>query len=130
MNTLAKHLSNLNPLDYFDPSEMHHIILAVYAILVATVRDESDRIAFTINDATWSRAGLPKGQHPESHLQSITFRETMRQIIERDPVVRAHLQLVKQNATLDSYQIIYPELAAIGASASDETASRQATPSI
>ena len=130
MNTLAKHLSNLNPLDYFDPSEMHHIVLAVYAILVATVRDESDRIAFTINDATWSRDGLPKGQHPESHLQSITFRETMRQIIERDPVVRAHLHLVKQNATLDSYQIIYPELAAIGASASDEAASRQATPSI
>ena len=54
----------------------------------------------------------------------------MRQIIERDPVVRAHLHLVKQNTMLDSYQIIYPELAAIGASASDEAASRQATPSI
>ncbi len=130
MSRLSDHLRKLDPLDYFETSAMSHLVLFVYGMLQAAVRERCDRIVFTINDVTWSRDGLPLRQHYESPLQSITFRETMRQIIERDPVVRAHLHLVKQNATLDSYQIIYPELAAIGASASDEAASRQATPSI
>jgi hypothetical protein len=96
------------------------------------VRDESDRIAFTIHDVTWSKNGLPKGQHPESHIQTISFRETIKQIIDHDPVVREHLKVVKLNEvrgiggpSIDSYQILYPELAVIGASASSEAASRQ-----
>ena len=132
MSKFTTHLRDLNPLDYFEPGEMNHIILAVYTMLVAAVRDESDRIAFTIHDVTWSKDGLPKGQQPESHIQAISFRETIKQIIDHDPVVREHLKMVKQNQVrgigappIDSYQILYPELATIGASASDDAARRQ-----
>jgi hypothetical protein len=120
MITLAEHLKSVEPLDYFEPSEMSHLVLFVYGMLQAATRERCDRIAFTENDVTWSRDGLPIRQRFESPLQSVTFR-----IVERDPVVRAHLHLVRQEATLDSYQILYPELAAIGASASDEAAGRQ-----
>jgi hypothetical protein len=125
MMTLAEHLKSMDPLDYFAPSEMSHLVLFVYEMLQAATRERCDRIAFTGNDVTWSRDGLPIRQRFESPLQSVTFRETMRRIVERDPVVRAHLHLVRQDATLDSYQILYPELAAIGASARGEAASRQ-----
>lgn len=132
MSKLAEHLRDANPLDYFAQSEMNYIVLFVYGMLDSAVREQCDRIAFTINDVTWSRDGLPVRQRYESPLQSITFREARRQIVERDPVVREHFQLVKQNPNrgigappMDSYQILYPELAAIGASASDDAASRQ-----
>ena len=132
MTKLAEHLQTLDPLDYFDPSEMNHIILFVYGMLSAAVREHCDRIAFTIHAVTWSRDGLPIRQRYESPLQSVTFRETMKQIVEHDPVVREHFQLVQPNPrraigepSWDSYQILYPELAAIGAAASDDAASRQ-----
>ena len=132
MSKFVDHLRDIDPLDYFSPQEMNYIIVFVYSMLFAAAREECDRIAFTINDVTWSKDGLPKGQHPESPRQSETFRETIKQIIDHDPVVREHLRPVKPNSTRaigepswDSYQILYPELAAIGATASDDAASRQ-----
>lgn len=132
MSKLAEHLRDIHPLDYFAQSEMNYIVLFVYGMLDSAVRERCDRIAFTPNDATWSRDGLPVRQRFASPHQSITFGEAMRQIVERDPVVREHLRLLPQNPrrgigapAMDSYQILYPELAAIGASASDEAARRQ-----
>jgi hypothetical protein len=132
MSKFADYLREVDPLDYFSPSEMNYIIVFVYTMLNAAAREECDKIAFTTNDVTWSKGGLPKGQESESPLQSVTFRETIKQIIDHDPVVREHLKMVKQNQVrgigappMDSYQILYPELAAIGASASDDAARRQ-----
>jgi hypothetical protein len=125
MSKLADHLRDINPLDYFAQSDMNYVVLFVYGMLSATVREQCDRITFTINDVTWSRDGLPIRQRYESSLQSITFRKAMRQIVERDPVVREYLRLVKQSPMIDSYEILYPELAAIGAAAGDDAASRQ-----
>lgn len=131
MTKFADHLRDLNPLDYFEPHEMNHIIGFVYTMLRAAVREECDRIAFSEGYVTWSKDGLPVRQHFDSHLQTITSRETIKQIIEHDPVVREHLRLVENprraigEPPRDSYQILYPDLAAIGASASNDAASRQ-----
>ncbi len=108
VRVFADHLRDMDPLDYFAPEEMNHIILFTYGMITAAVHDDCDTIAFTVNDVTWSKAGLPVMQRPESPRQTITFRETMRQIITRDPIVREHLRPVKRDSPLDMdvYEIV------------------------
>src|SRR5947209_5437833 len=123
MTSLADHLRDLDPLDYFPPEEMSNITLFVYGMLIAAVREDCDTIAFTTNEVTWSRGGLPVRQRWESPLQDVTFREMMRRIVARDPIVSQHLRLVRQEAAIDSYRIEYPALAAV---AIGDGAARQA----
>jgi hypothetical protein len=127
MNRLTDHLARLDPLDYFAPSEMNHIVLFVYGILRAATREECDTIAFTKNDVTWSKDGLPIRQQWESPHRTITFRETMRQIVARDPVVREWVRPAKRDSPIDMdvYQFVAPALAAVATG--DEVARTAAT---
>jgi hypothetical protein len=115
MKTLSDHLRDVDPLDYFAPAEMNYIILFTYSMLTAVVREECDTIAFTANDVTWSKDGLPVRQRQESPLQTVTFRETMRQIVKHDPVVREWARPVRRDSPLDMdvYQIAAPTLAEV-----------------
>ncbi len=95
MSELQENLAH-QPAAHFRPSELNHIILMVYNILKAAVRDGCDTLRFTSHDATWIRGGYPIGQFPQSPRQTMSFRAAMERILERDEIVRKYLTRVAE----------------------------------
>ena len=95
MSELREHLAH-QPAANFRPSELNHIILMVYNVLKAAVRDGCDTLRITPHDATWIREGLPVGQLPQFSRQTMSFRAALECILERDEIVRKHLVRVAE----------------------------------
>ena len=89
----------------FKPGELNEILLLAYNLLDWAIRDGCNTLRITTHDATWIREGLPVGQLPQSSKQTETFRAAMRRILERDEIVRRHVQRVSETPDEVTYRI-------------------------
>ncbi len=111
MHELGAHLQH-DPSASFAPRELNHIILMVYNFLTAAVRERCDTVRFTPFDVTWIREDCPAGQFSSFAKHTISFREAMEHILERDEIVRRHVRLVSETPDEAIYRITDGSVAA------------------
>lgn len=95
-----------SPREVFEPREMNEIIGMIYNIIQRAIRNESDTLTLTPTHFVWSRAGRIIGEFPIALVTpTVSFRDTLKMILDRDEVIRKHLHLIMDESGELSYRI-------------------------
>ncbi len=107
MEELREHLRQENDVATFEPGEYNYIIIWVYVLLKIAVRERCDTLTFTDSYGTCSRQGRLVRQFPKGAVlrPTTTFRQAIEKILERDEVVRRHVQPVSETPDSATYHL-------------------------
>lgn len=87
----------------FSPEEMSEPLLTAYNIVKWAVRDQCTVIEVSPQRVVWKKAGMETiGEFPTP----INFKPCFQLIVDRDPMLRTHLQLVEETDTSAKYRIV------------------------
>jgi len=109
MDELLEHLDK-SKLGVFEPSELNEVILMVYNIIRRSVRDKCDFLTLTPTHFVLHKEGCSVNRFPVDRPKpTMSFREALKRILDRDEVVRRYLHLVAETPEEISYQIVLEE---------------------
>lgn len=96
-----------DPWAIFEPSEMTEIILMVYNVIERAIRDASEEITLSPTGFIWRKDRQIKGTFKiHSFDWTMSFRDALRIVLERDKAVQARLQVIVETAKEVSYRIV------------------------
>lgn len=106
MSELANHVIS-NTIRGFRRDELNEVILTVYNIIKRTVRDEADELELTSTHFRWSKRGSNLGDFQIDDLKpSVSFRDALKLVIERDDIIQRHIQLVLETPEKVIYRFV------------------------
>ena len=108
MNTFEKYLENC--WGVFDPREFGYPLAFVYRIIQKAVQDKSDKLTLTPTHFVWSKNEILLGQDDISWPKPNTsYRQILEIILERDLVIKQHLELITKTPEEISFRILLDE---------------------
>jgi hypothetical protein len=110
-NDVLQALAN-RELVVFKVEELDEFVQGIYILLRVAVRQECDTFTIDTSEIIWSRGGIVIGSFPLIlRTQSIypIMRASLLKIIERDSVVRQHLQRIEPADGRLAYKIVYDQ---------------------
>ena len=96
-----------DPWQVFETSEMTEIILMVYNVIERALRDASEEITLSPVGFVWRKNQQIKGTFQIGRVKpTMSFRDALRIVLERDKAVQARLQVIVETAKEVSYRIV------------------------
>ena len=96
-----------DPWQIFEASEINEIILMVYTVIKRAIRDAAEEITLSPAGFVWRKDQQLKGTFKIHSLDwTMSFRDALSIVLERDKAVQAHLQVIVETAQKVSYRIV------------------------
>lgn len=105
MEELIKYLE-VAPSQLFDPSEMNEVLLSMYIFIGLAVRLQVDTLVINSTDIIWYKNGISVDEFDIAYLEqlyregkaSVRFRGVLNTILQRDEIIRQHVQVLSETA--------------------------------
>ena len=91
MGDLAEHISSRRPFAQLHPGEMNEMVKFVAEMLARAVTDGATRLYTSPGEVSWD------GREPAGRLGTMDFGPSLELLLERDPVLAAHVQLAERD---------------------------------
>ncbi|HEX2916535.1 MAG TPA: hypothetical protein VH186_37595 [Chloroflexia bacterium] len=96
---------HFKPLEVF-PQDFNEVIGFVYIYIQGAVRDNCDTLTLTSTDFICSKEGQVVDSFYIGNINpDISFRDALKLIVERDEVIRQHLELVEDSQEKITYRL-------------------------
>jgi hypothetical protein len=100
MGALSKHVNKPPAFQLFGPHEISEWLIFAYKVIAMALADGAEQIEVAPDDVSW------RGRSGSRALElGFDMRPFVKQVLARDPVIRARIKRVEGDADIDSYQL-------------------------
>ena len=90
----------------FTPPELNYVLLFTYKVLARAMHDGADTLLLTPTEFRWTRHGTELNTFSTTEPRpSISYRDELHRILERDAIVQRYVQLVDASDGIETFHL-------------------------